>query len=121
MKIDIDRILTPLGVGMGKDIHLVHLLIVLSGIFLGHWSCKYLSKREERFETFYIVSWVILGIPIAYFLGNFLTMFLYPFELERPEISNKQFAFTSFYFMLFSIGAFIRGIWKHQKLYKSVD
>ena len=118
MKIDLDRILPPFGVGMGKDIHLVHFLIVLSGIFLGHLTYKYLSKGEERIGTFYIVSWVILGIPTAYFLGYFLNMSLYPFELERPEISNKQFAFTSFYFMLFSIGAFIRGIWNHQKLFK---
>ena len=118
MKIDLDRILPPFGVGMGKDIHLVHLLIVISGIFLGHWTYKYLSKMDKRFETFYIVFWVILGIPIAYFLGFFFSLLLYPFELERPEISHKQFAFTSFYFMLFSIGVFIRGIWNHQKTYK---
>lgn len=118
MKIDFDSIIPPFEIGMGKDLHLIHFIIVFSGIFIGHLTFKYLSKHKERFNTFHIIAWIIIGIPVAYLIGFCLNMFLYPFQLEQPDISNRQSAFTSFYFMLFSIGTFIRGIWYHQKNYR---
>lgn len=108
----------PFGVGMGKDMHTIHFFIVIGGLILGHFVSKYWSGYKERFNTSTIVAWIIIGIPLTYFIGFCLAMFLYPFQLEKPDISHKQFVFTSFYFMLFSMGAFIRGIWLHQKTYK---
>lgn len=118
MKLDFTRMIPPFGIGMGKDIHLIHFLIVIGGLFLGHFVFKYFSGHKEPFNTSTIVAWIIIGIPFTYFIGSCLAMFLYPFELEQPDISHTQFMFTSFYFMLFSMGAFIRGIWKHQQTYK---
>lgn len=112
------RLLPPFGIGMGEDMHLIHILIIFTGFLLGHWSLKYLSGHKERFRTLDIILWMIIGIPSTYFIGNTLNMFLYPYYLEKPDISHKQFSFTSFYFMVFSMGAFIRGIWLHQKAYK---
>ena len=41
MKLDLNRMIPPFGIGMGKDIHLIHFLIVIGGLLLGHFAFKY--------------------------------------------------------------------------------
>lgn len=113
MELDFSRLLPPFGIGMLKDIHLIHILIVASGLLLGYFTFKYLSRGKERFKIIDIIALIIIGIPVTYFIGFCLALLLYPFELEQADISQKQFAFTSFYFMLFSTGSFIYRKWYH--------